>query len=76
MDPFEERLRRVVALLSYKTWSFVVEKDGIGLWNLKVVFTSPHSETGEPTLWSGRKWRLSMHMTDDEMLAHLNLCLE
>lgn len=68
MDPFEKRLRDVVATLSYKAWSFVVEKDGIGLWNLKLVFTSPHSVTLEPTLWSSRKWRLSMHMTDDEIV--------
>lgn len=68
MDSFETRLRATVAMLSYKDWLFQVQKDGLGLWHLKVGFNSPHSLSGEMTEWSGRKWRVSMHMTHDEII--------
>jgi hypothetical protein len=68
MDPFETRLRETIAELSYKDWQFRVGKDGIGLWFLQVVATSFDVLTDEPLRWSGRKWRMSMHMTKSEIV--------
>ena len=68
MDPFEIRLRNTVAEVSYRDWSFRIDKDGIGLWFLQVRFDGAHVQTGETTHWSGRKWRLSMHMTNSEIV--------
>jgi hypothetical protein len=67
-DPFETMLRGTVALLSYKTWTFQVEKDAIGLWFLQVVAPDVDVTDGKPMVWSGRKWRVSMHMTRSEIV--------
>lgn len=68
MDPFERLLRDTVSLISYKDWQFRIEKDGIGLWFLQVVAKDFCVITGEPLVWSGRKWRMSMHMTKAEII--------
>lgn len=61
MDPTETRFRELVRQITYKDWSFHIGKDGIGLYHLQVRFTAGRE-------WSGRKWRLSMHMTDSEVV--------
>ena len=67
MDPFEKKLRETIANLSYKDWAFRIEKDGIGLWFLQIVVNGPDATTEQPITWSGRKWRLSMHMGRGEI---------
>jgi hypothetical protein len=67
MDPFERILRTTIDLIQYKDWSFRVEKDGIGLWYLQVR-SSDHVSTDPGNVWSGRKWRMSMHMTYSEIV--------
>lgn len=67
MDPFEKLLRETLRSISYKGWSFRIEKDGIGLWFLQVCVNGPDSLTQAPITWGGRKWRLSMHMTKSEL---------
>lgn len=62
MDPFEELLRATIADLKYRDWEFRIEKDGIGLWYLQVRFV--HAGI----TWTGRKWRMSMHMTRSEIV--------
>lgn len=68
MDPFEALLRATIADLSYKGSGFRIEKDGIGLWFLQVQFIAPDVATGETQVFGGRKWRLSMHMTQSEIV--------
>ena len=68
MDPFEGKLRAVLADLVYKDWSFRIEKDGIGLWFMQVQVKGPDATTGDAIEWSGRKWRMSMHMTTSEIV--------
>lgn len=67
-DPFEQRLRGIVAALSYKDWRFHIAKDGIGLWFMQVHADDSDATNGRPLHWHGRKWRISMHMTDGEMV--------
>lgn len=68
MDPFETLLRSTIADLDYKGWQFHVDKDGIGLWFMQVRFVAAHSVTKETITCTGRKWRLSMHMTRSEIV--------
>jgi hypothetical protein len=35
---------------------------------LQVVYPAPCTKTGEKEEWKGRKWYLSKHMTDDEIV--------
>ena len=68
MDPFEKRLRETLQDITYKDWVFRIEKDGIGLWFLQVLFAAENAQTGNPENWSGRKWRMSMHMGRSEII--------
>ena len=68
MDPFETLLRETVADLQYKDWQFRVEKDAIGLWFLQARFIDRDVNTGERATITGRKWRISMHMTRSEIV--------
>lgn len=62
-DKFKEILRHV----QFKGWSFIVKQDGARCY-MQVAFSENHSETGEPAYWTGRKWMLSDHMTDSEVV--------
>lgn len=68
MGPFEARLRKIIERLEYKDWTFIIGKDGIGLWFLQMRLSTPHATTDKTTEWSGRKWRMSMHMTQSEIV--------
>jgi hypothetical protein len=35
---------------------------------LQIIFSAPCTKSGELTEWHGRKWLLSEHMTDDEIV--------
>lgn len=46
-----------------------VEKDPLGeRIFLQVKYKAPCNKTGKLTEWGGRKWYLSSHMTDDEIV--------
>lgn len=65
MSPFaERRYRDILAHVSYRDWIFDVVRIGGAAIALRVSFTD--SETGEE--WTGRKWYLSPHMTDSEVI--------
>lgn len=68
MHPFEKLLRDTLADIAYKDWVFRVEKDAVGLWFLQMQVSGPDLVTQAPIIWSGRKWRLSMHMEKGEIL--------
>jgi hypothetical protein len=68
MDPFEEMLRATIDRLSYKDWTFRIEKDGIGLWFLQVRFQDEDVVTRAVKNHGSRKWRMSMHMTRSEIV--------
>jgi hypothetical protein len=59
---FHQRCLRVVADLTYRDWRFRLSPDEGDPW-LQVTF---HDEKGD--FWTGRKWRLSAHMTDSEVV--------
>jgi hypothetical protein len=61
------RFRNWLAAVAYKDWAFHVAADGEGSY-LQVKFTAPDNVTGGETSWSGRKWRLSQHMTRSEVV--------
>ena len=60
---FSEMLRDV----TYKDWSFVVGGAGTDLW-LQVQFKAKDNFGSAEESWSGRKWRLSEHMTKSEVV--------
>ena len=68
MDPFQALLVETLADLKYKDWRFRIEKDGIGLWFMQVVFDAPDASEGNAITCHGRKWRMSMHMTKSEIV--------
>jgi len=60
-------------------WSTLLSQIDFGDWNyglyiddkrpyLQIKFTGPDSVTGDIKDWSGRKWFLSYHMTDSEVV--------
>lgn len=63
-----EEIRAIVAQVSFQDWTFVVERDGAGSY-LQVVFDAPDLGSGRIESWTGRKWRLSAHMTKSEIVT-------
>lgn len=52
-------------------FNMLVERDKIykdGRFFLQVEYEAICTHTGIPTMWKGRKWYLSEHMTDDEIV--------
>ncbi len=43
---------------------------------IQVVYDSPCTKTGEVKEWHGRKWYLSKHMTDDEIVKTAYVAFE
>lgn len=68
MNTFEARLQGVIGKLSYKDWTFHVGQDAIGLYYMQIRLAAADAQSGKPTEWSGRKWRLSTHMTNSEIV--------
>lgn len=61
------RIKALLDRIKFNDWVFVVGFDGSQLY-LQVQADEPCSETGEMHRWHGRKWRLSKHMTDSEVI--------
>jgi hypothetical protein len=58
----------LLADVSFGDWTFSVGEDGDRLY-LQLKFEQPCTTTGEHKPWSGRKWFLSPHMTDSEVIT-------
>ena len=72
-NTFEHRLTDILGRLSYRDWAFHVGQDAIALYYLQVIFTAEDTSyrtvvQSERQSWSGRKWRISTHMTDSEIV--------
>lgn len=67
---FEEALKQV----HYKGWSFLVREDGgthvmhPPRYYLQIAFNAPNRDDGRNAAWTGRKWWLSRHMTQSEIV--------
>lgn len=68
METFEEKFREILGRLSYRDWTFHLGKDAIGLYYLQLRWPDFDVRTDEITAHSGRKWRLSQHMTRSEVV--------
>lgn len=63
------RFRSVLARVAYEKWRFRVGQDGDRCF-LQVRFDAPSNTLGgEPVVQHGRKWFLSPHMTDSEVVG-------
>ena len=63
-----ETLRKLIAEVSFNDWKFILRKDGSRPY-LQIRFDAPCNMTGVMEEQAGRKWLLSYHMTDDEIVA-------
>ncbi len=74
-----DQLSNIFSNLSYKpNWRFIQGYiGGAGSWYMQVEFTVPGEYGFTPdTVWRGRKWLLSQHMTEGEVVqTALMACL-
>lgn len=67
---FLDRCEEITALIKYKNWNIAIAHDGDTPF-LQVHFhrfDAIDSSSGRLVPWTGRKWRLSIHMTDSEIV--------
>lgn len=65
----ETRIREVLARVNYPGFSFELRFSECDDMYLQIVCDEGTCNvTGEPLGWKGRKWRLSPHMTDGEVV--------
>lgn len=62
------RFRVLLARITYKGWALVAKRDGERCY-LQAQFYAPDHDTGTVAPRHGRKWLLSRHMTDSEVVA-------
>lgn len=62
------RFAGIVCQISYPGFGFEVSHEGPNHFLRVTCDSGKHTRTGEPYAWSGRKWRLSEHMTDGEIV--------
>jgi hypothetical protein len=62
-----DRFANVLARVSYPGFYFIVSASNGGSY-LQIKFTGPCNVTGEECEWKSRKWLLSTHMTDGEIV--------
>lgn len=67
MTFYEQHLTQLLANVTYKDWGFRVGQDAVALYYLQVEFET-RPEGGGIVVWTGRKWRISAHMTDSEIV--------
>ncbi len=63
-----ERFARVLARVSYAPWQINLGHDGPRAYLQVADAKGRCNITGEPAPWTGRKWFLSPHMTDTEIV--------
>jgi hypothetical protein len=61
------RLQDVIDRCAYPGFRYLIEPNG-NRFVLRVEFAANDVATGVPTVWKGRKWTLSPHMTDGEIV--------
>lgn len=65
-------IREIVARCAYPGFEFKVDADGdieqLYPWCQIVCHEGVDTTTGQPASWTGRKWKLSFHMTDTEIV--------
>jgi hypothetical protein len=62
-----DEIRALVSEVSYLDWDIMVRMDGERPY-LQVRGNGPCPETGEIDEWTGRKWFLSPHMCNNEII--------
>lgn len=68
METFEGKFREILGRLSYRDWTFHLGKDATGLYYLQLRWPDFDVRSDEMTAHSGRKWRLSQHMTRSQVV--------
>lgn len=63
-----KRFQRLAGRIEYKDWTIHVRSTG-ARWYLQVSFLAPDAQSGKQTMQVGRKWLLSQHMTDTEVVV-------
>ena len=64
-----DRIAQIISNLHYKDWSFKVGQDGGGRAYLQMRFRAPCAVTGKDMVQACRKWWLSPHMTETELVS-------
>lgn len=62
------RLEGLVGRCRFAGYEFEVSREESHTFVRIVCHNARNSRTGAPTRWAGRKWRLSKHMTDGEVV--------
>lgn len=62
-----ERVDKVLGQCDFRDWDLLLKQDGDRLY-VQVRFVDRCANTGKITTWLGRKWFLSLHMTDSEII--------
>lgn len=57
---------KLMHLISYPGFQYIIRHDGN--YYLQIDCAGKCNVTGKDLSWSGRKWRLSLHMTDSEVV--------
>lgn len=58
----------IVQRIEYPGFSFKIVQNKQEIFLQVVCLNGVNNETGEPESWTGRKWRLSRHMTNSEVV--------
>lgn len=69
------RIRDLVRQISYKDWGFHLEAREGGLL-LQIRFLAPDVLTGQPAMQHCRKWYISLHSTDNEVIRTCFLAVQ
>ncbi len=62
-----KRFSDILDEINYKDWQIRAHADGQNVY-LQVSFNAANALTGDAEHWTGRKWRLSSHMTRSEVV--------
>lgn len=64
-----DEIKYIVSLCKYKDWDFLTYLDYEKRPILQIRVASSCSVSGQPWVWKGRKWFLSFHMCDNEIVG-------
>jgi hypothetical protein len=74
MDTVDMMLR--ISDVSFPGYKFYLCRNDAGSLYLQAEFNSPCSQTGKLTLQKTRKWQLSEHMTESELIQTAFKCVQ
>ena len=69
-----QRFADLAAGIRFRDWTITVLERGLDLF-LRASFTAPCNVTGTATMQHSRKWLLSVHMTDGEVIQTAFKCI-